>query len=463
MKKKKLIKQIISVFLLSAIIGINAYAEDNTGTSPEVIDGTKEEGTIEELVEQGKALPVQSNEIKGWVKGPETNGRAAIVMEAGTGAILYAKNVDEKEYPASITKLLTALLALENGNLEKQVTVSDNAVNCMLPGYAHVGLKPGNIISIKDALYATLIASANEAAYVVGEGVAADNNEDYNWFIEQMNEKCKEIGAENSHFVNTNGIPDTNHYVTARDMALISKELFKYPEFFEMSSAASYIIPATPNLEEINLWQKNKILIPGAEQYYEGAIGGKTGYTEEARSTLVTMARQGDMNLICVVLHTYGSNSYNDTKALFDYGFSNFKKYDIASFIKDKRIKSYIEEENTGYCVLPKSFDTDKLEYEIVQDKEDKGEGTISLFYKDNPVGTAKVELSDKFMQEQTPKSKIEVNEVSAGSETKARGVDVWILPIGCSILLLVLIIAFAVLVMKRNRKRRRRKRRSRR
>lgn len=460
MKIKKVIKRITSVFLLATLISTNAYATESTGSANEIIDGTKEEGTIEELVEKGKALKVQSNEWKDWVKGPETSGRSAIVMEAKTGAILYAKNIDEKEYPASITKLLTTVLAFEKGDLEKEVTVSDNAINCMLPGYAHVGLKPGNKINLKDALYATLIASANEAAYVVGESVAQENNEDYNWFIEQMNEKCQEIGALNSHFVNTNGIPDPNHYTTARDMALIARELYQYPEFFQMSTASSYIIPATPNLEEINLWQKNKILIPGAEQYYEWAIGGKTGYTEEARSTLVTMAKKDDLDLICVVLHTYGSNSYNDTKALFDYGFTNFKKYDIASFIKEKDLENYHLEKNLGFCVLPKSFDTKKLTYKITPNKLNNKEGTLNVYYGKNLVGSAKVETQGNVV---TDKAANNQGETKTNADLKEKGVNSFLLPIGALGLLFILVLAFLLLVIKRNRKSKRKKRRKRR
>lgn len=459
MKIKKIIKQIASVFLLVTIISTNAYATEPVNSASEIIDGTKEEGTIEELVEKGKALKIQSNELKGWVKGPETSGRAAIVMEAKTGAILYAKNIDEKEYPASITKLLTTVLAFEKGDLEQEVTVSDNAINCMLPGYAHVGLKPGNKIRLKDALYATLIASANESAYVVGESVAQENNEDYNWFIEQMNEKCQEIGALNSHFVNTNGIPDEKHYTTARDMALIARELYQYPEFFKMSTAPSYIIPATPNLEEINLWQKNKILIPGAQQYYEWAIGGKTGYTEEARSTLVTMARKDDLDLICVVLHTYGSNSYNDTKALFDYGFDNFKKYDMASVIKEKDLKNYQLKADSGYCVLPKSFDTKKLTYKITPDQLEDKEGTLKVYYEKNLVGSAKVETKAEVVANKAANNPVPVKTKEG---LKEKGAFSWMWPIGSCGVLAILVLAFLFLIIKRNRKRRRGKRRRR-
>ena len=156
-------------------------------------------------------MKIQSNQIKGWPKGPGTYGESGIVMDAGTGAILYAKNIDTHEYPASITKVLTALVALENGKMDDPVIFTKDCVSFIQPGDSSIGLKKGNKITLEQALYATLLASANEAAYAVGANVGKNAGHDYNWFVQQMNVRCKELGGNNSHFANTNGLHDPNH------------------------------------------------------------------------------------------------------------------------------------------------------------------------------------------------------------------------------------------------------------
>lgn len=176
----------------------------------------------EKALKEAYELPVQTNEIKNWPEGPGTYGDSAIVMDADSGAILYAKNIDKKEYPASITKVLTALLAFQYGNMEDTVTISDHALSCLGSGYASIGLKAGDKISMEQALYATLLASANEAACAVGETVAAEHDQDYDCSSDD-DTTCKNLGGTNSNFTNTNGVYDENHYTCARDMALIGK------------------------------------------------------------------------------------------------------------------------------------------------------------------------------------------------------------------------------------------------
>ena len=177
--------------------GVDAQeAGQETDQEEELTEKEKREQMLKEIYD----MPVQSNEIKGWPKGPGTYGDAAIVMDAGTGAILYAKNIDEHFYPASITKVLTALVALENGKFEDPVVVSEDCVSFLEPGDSSIGLKKGNEITLEQALYATLLASANEAAYAVGENVGKNAGHDYAWFLEQMNERCRELGGTNSNF-----------------------------------------------------------------------------------------------------------------------------------------------------------------------------------------------------------------------------------------------------------------------
>ena len=444
--KKKIERIVMIIVALNIFISpLKTYA----------IDGTTEAGTLEEMMAGATALPVQSDALKNWPKGPTTNGRSAIVMEAGTGAILYAKNIDDRQFPASITKLLTALIAFEKGDLSQKITVSDNAVGCLEGGYANIGLKPGEIITLKDAIYATLLASANEAAYVTGEGIAANEDEDYSWFIRQMNQKCQEIGAVNSHFVNTNGMPDSKHYTTARDMALITRELYQYPEFFNICQTPFYKIDAADPANEHAFSQSDKMLIPGLEQYYEGVTGGKTGYTEEARSTLVTTAQRNGMNLICVVLHTYGSNSYNDTKALLDYGFDNFEKVDASSLENGKEIRKVIPKEDSGYVILPSTVKPKDVTLEIHHEQVEKSEADVLYLYQDQPVGVAKVELERSYVSSLRPNKKITLQGVS--KEEKKNSPIKWIFSV-----VLVVLLGGIFIVGKRNIRRKRRRRRRR-
>ena len=326
-------------------------------------------------------MPVQSNEWTNWPKGPGTYGEAAIVMEVGTGAILYAKNVDEHEYPASITKVLTALIALENGQFSDNVTFSHDCVAFMKPGDSSVGLKEGNVISLEQALYATLLASANEAAYAVGENVGKNAGQDYNWFIEQMNQRCQELGGMNSHFANTNGLHDPEHYTCARDMALIGRELFNHPEFFTIVQTLNYVIPESETTEEHVFQQKHKMLIPGNTNYYECAIGGKTGYTSDALATLITMADNGSMQLVCVVLRTHGANIYPDTRNLFEYAFQNFHKVSIAENEKSEDIQEILTDRNDGYVVLPDGVEFEDLEMQMIADDTISAEDETTLEY----------------------------------------------------------------------------------
>ena len=277
MRGKKQTAAVVLAVILAVTAGMphsTVYAEpDSTGNAQSAdaaADDTRKEEkkeedmTPEELEKKAEEdaykMEIQSNSWKNWPQGPGTYGEAAVVMDAGTGSILYAKNIDGHEYPASITKVLTSLIALKYGSLSDQVTFSNDCISFMQPGDSSVGLKEGNVISLEQALYATLLASANEAAYAVAENVGKNAGHDYNWFIEQMNSRCKELGGENSNFANTNGLHDPNHYTCARDMALIGRELFKHSEFFQIVQTLNYTIPASETTEEHVFHQKHKML-----------------------------------------------------------------------------------------------------------------------------------------------------------------------------------------------------------
>lgn len=435
--------------------GVDAQeAGQETDQEEELTEKEKREQMLKEIYD----MPVQSNEIKGWPKGPGTYGDAAIVMDAGTGAILYAKNIDEHFYPASITKVLTALVALENGKFEDPVVVSEDCVSFLEPGDSSIGLKKGNEITLEQALYATLLASANEAAYAVGENVGKNAGHDYAWFLEQMNERCRELGGTNSNFANTNGLPDPDHYTCARDMALIGSEMFKYPEFFKIVQTMQYEIPASDTCQQHIFQQKHKMLNESSREYYKYAVGGKTGYTPDALNTLITMADKDGMQLVCVVLHTQSGHHYGDTRKLFDYGYKNFTKTPVEGNETSQDVGEILEEEGGGYVLLPKGVEFADLEMELVPDDANDGKATLNYTYEGTLVGKARAKLSDQYINEH--KAKIEKLDTGADDrDGQDRGMVEKIVLAGLCVVWVVLVILFVRTILKRKRRRKQHRR----
>lgn len=458
-------KRWISAFLVIAMslsLGVTAGA---TGTNENADGELTEEELYEMQLQEIYDMPVQSNKLENWPKGPGTYGEAAIVMEARTGAILYAKNIDEKHFPASITKVLTALVALENGEMSDPVKMSHDSVAFLQPGDSSIGLKEGNEINLEQALYATLLASANEAAYTVAENVGINAGYNYEWFINQMNVRCKELGGMNSSFKNANGLHDENHYTTARDMALIGCELFNYPEVFDIMQTRQYVIEETDTVEEHVFQQKHKMLLDGYQAYYKDAIGGKTGYTSDALSTLITMADNGEMELVCVVLRTYGRNIYPDTTALFEYGFNKFKKVPVTELETSEDVGDILTDQDGGYVVLPKNVEFADLKMELVPDDANNGEATLIYTYEDMPVGSARAKLSKKYIKKHSIQIEVE-DDGDKKSDDKA-GEEAGGLSQTAKIVLGVLVFVLIVLAglfvrttIIRNRRRRRRRQR---
>lgn len=259
---------------------------------------------------------------------PTIAAEAAILMDANTKTILYEKNAHETHYPASITKLMTALLAIENLSPQEQITFSRNAVYSIEPGSSHIGIKDGEILTVDQALHGLLLMSANEVANGLAEAVSGSLED----FAIRMTERAKELGALNTHFVNAHGLHDKNHYTTAYDMALIGSYLAQNEYFLSIMQDVSYEIPITNITNETRpLYQQHYMLNPNrnGKLYREDVIGGKTGYTDQARHTLVTMAKQGDTTLVAVILQSEKSTLYTDTAALLDYGFASYQTLDL--------------------------------------------------------------------------------------------------------------------------------------
>lgn len=259
-----------------------------------------------------------------WPKDPEVYSESAILMEATTGTILYEKNAEQTRYPASITKILTVLLALENGKMDDEIVFSEDSFR-KTEG-TRVGYDVGEIISLESCLYSVLLGSDNQCAYALAEHIGGT----YDHFIEMMNERVKEIGCVNTHFNNPHGLPDDDHYTCAYDMALITKEAMKNVTFRRFFSTKQYSVPAT-NKTDSRLINNHHAMVldQDANYHYDGITGGKNGYTSLALNTLVTTAAQNNMELICVVMKT-SSTHYSDTRNLLNYGFQNFSLINIS-------------------------------------------------------------------------------------------------------------------------------------
>lgn len=251
---------------------------------------------------------------------------SSILIDSTTGQILYEHNAYEKTYPASTTKLMTAILTLENCNLSDSVTINKDALNGIPKSYTTAALKAGESLTVEQLLHVLLIPSANDAANVLAYHIAGSIDN----FAIMMNSKAKEIGCQNTHFVNPSGIHDDEHYSTAYDMALIGKYANTFEKIREIATQTSYSLPNLPDGKERVFKTTNTLITPKNKYYYEYATGLKTGYTDKAKSCIVAKAKKDDIELICVVL---GGNKTEDLKSereldchtLFEYGFNNFK------------------------------------------------------------------------------------------------------------------------------------------
>ena len=358
-------------------------------------------------MEARKTLPVQTNEIPGWPQGPAVGAQSAILMDAQTGTILYAKGIDEKHYPASTTKIMTCLLAIENSDLDEVVTFSHEAVFSIEPGSSNIGMDEGEAITMNQALHGILILSANEVANAVGEHVAGDAQS----FVDMMNAKAQELGCTNTHFMNAHGLHDENHYTTARDLATIARAFFSHDILAKISGTTYCTFEATETQpDSFSLATKN-MLVEGKEYEYEWLVGSKTGFTSQSRQTLVSCAKKDGMELICVVFVEESPYQFTDTIALFDYGFENFQRVKISDHETGYTITNtgflesgsdifgnsqpFISLADDTYVIIPNSADFSDLTSTLVYDTSYSGAvAEVQYFYEDNYVGETYVKVS---------------------------------------------------------------------
>lgn len=362
---------------------------------------TAQENTAADTAAQEPAMPesyeweIQSNKIPGWPQGPKIIAETGIVMDLDSGEILYAKGIDEKRAPASITKIMTAMLAIEKVPLDTKITFT-NEVNNIEPGSTHIGIKPGETLTMEESLYGILLGSANEVSSGVAEYIGGTVQK----FVDMMNERAQELGCKNTHFVNANGLYDDNHYTTARDMALIAQAAFQNETFRNIVKTPYYIIPPT-NITAEERWINNhhQMLLDG-DQHYDGCLGGKTGYTVKAGNTLVTYAQRGSMRLVCVVLKGT-TEYYNDTRNLLDYGFNSFQKLQSSSETgtETDSLAAYLQEKGLlDTAIKEAAMDIPKEAAQDITIKAQVEDNMLNLdfYYGDTLMGSSSQEASQE-------------------------------------------------------------------
>ena len=252
--------------------------------------------------------------------------QAAVLMDADTGVVLYEKNMHDTMYPASITKIMTAMLAVQHLEPEQVLTVSQTAVNAVPRTSSHISLQAGERLTVQDALYAIGMESANDAANVLAEAVSGSLEA----FAAEMTRQAQALGAMNTHFANANGLPDSQHFTTAYDMALITAAALKQEGLATYFSTVNYTFPAT-NLSAARRFSNKDRLLPGGQYHYEGVLMAKTGWTTSAQGTFAAVVKQGDTTLVAITLKSpLLEDKYRDTHKLMDYGFTHYSAVKVS-------------------------------------------------------------------------------------------------------------------------------------
>lgn len=347
--------------------------------------------------------PADTDTVKDWTKGPQIEGESAILVDMLTGAVLYSKNADKAQYPASITKIMTALLGCENLDPSQKFAMTETAARSITESNSSsIYADTGEEFTIKQALMAVMLQSANEMTLAIAEL----SNGSAKKFVEQMNLKARQLGCTNTHFNNPNGLPDETHYTTASDMAKIARAAWFNPTFRKFASTQYFEIPPTNKFAETRYLLNHHKMMKNQTYAYDGVLGGKTGYTEAAGNTLVTYARNKNTYLVSVVLQSV-NGAYSDTKALLDYGFGNFSRTMDKSLpktisrqclpaekyiLKDYKNEVLFETRRNASVSLPAGVDVSALQktYSITKNPAGLPLLTVTYTYNDHVVGTAR-------------------------------------------------------------------------
>lgn len=384
---------------------------------------------------------------------PVVNAQATILVEPETSTIIYEKNSNERMYPASMTKILTALVTLDYFDYDALVTVG-NEINEVTLDSSKAGHKKGETLSVENLIRGLMIPSGNDSANVLAAAVAkkVENNNDLSYeecekiFTDLMNKKAEELGCKNSHFANAHGYHDDNHYTTAYDMSLITAEALKNDTIKKIAGEKSFSGDGAGNTLEENTnlitqeynWKSHNLLIADGEYHYEYATGLKTGFTDQAGDCVSATAEKDGTELIAVIMNSEDPNRWIDAKNLFDYGFNNFsintfqKKGDVVetvSLINNNRLNGdtldVIVKEDVSQYML--NSDIANIEKEIKYNdefiaKNKDGSEIVQLkapIEKDSEVGTVSYKLNGETIKESKLYASTEVQKSTIISSIK--------------------------------------------
>ena len=413
--KNKVIKRFKKAVctVLCAALALGAFSV-TTGGAPEIVRaaeyGYDEYGAP--IVTATPAPPAHtefydlapdSDSITEWPKGPKIEAESAILMELNTGAVLYSKNADKAQFPASITKIMTTLLACEHLDMNGKITMSQSAAYGISESQSSsIYADTGEEFTMEQAIMAVMLQSANEMTLALAEATSGSVKK----FVELMNLKARQLGCTNTHFNNPNGLPDEMHYTTARDMAKIAQAAWQNPTFRKFATTTYYEIPPTNKFAETRYLLNHHKMMKGGAYAYNGVQGGKTGYTEAAGNTLVTYAKRGKLQLVSVVLKSV-NGAYSDTAALLDYGFNNFTRTAVKTdpaeiatkalpaekyLLKDYANHVIFKRTQTPSVTLPNGIGVDRLTPVRRLKKNPAGLPLLDITYNFNgyQVGTAR-------------------------------------------------------------------------
>lgn len=396
---------------------------------------------------------------------PETEAQNVLLMSVETGAVIYEKAADERIHPASTTKIMTMVIALENcKDLQAEVTASEHFDDDLVVGSSGITVKEGEVFTVENLLYAVAIASANDAANVLAEYVGGSPE----GFVQKMNEKAKQLGMTNTRFVNAHGLTADGHYTSARDMGILMKYALGLDLFRTLMSTYARAIPATNKTERRVISTTNSMISSVSSNYYKYACGGKTGTTTPAGYNLVSWASKNDREYICVAMHAdketnYSNPIFADSKALYEWAFNNFATRQIVNTSDPQREipvelsaeKDYVvvtAKEDLS-AVLRKDVELEDLTYTLEVPDE-----VLAPVHKGDVIGRITVSQDDIVLG---------TTELVAGEEISRSTVlyylycirrfvgNVWVQIAGG--ILLVLIIIYIIVMIRRNRARRRR------
>ncbi len=362
-------------------------------------------------MEARKELPVATNEIENWPVGPKIGAYSAIVMEVDTGSILYAKNIHKQSQPASTTKLMTTLLAIEKegANLNDVITFSYQATNTLPWDASVMGVSMGEQMTLEDCLYSVLVVSANDVSIALSEYVSGSEDK----FVELMNERASELGCINTKFSDSHGYALSEHYTSAYDLALIAREFFKNELLSKISGTSSYRWTSLDESQKEYTRNSTNYFLTGRYDC-DGIIGSKTGFTDDARACLVTCAERNGMRLICVVMMEETPYQYLDTNTLFEYAFNNFEKVSVSDYNTKFNVTGdsffhsgsslfgnqigYIALDKNATLVLPKTIKLDDCDSKVSLFESSVGNvlGTVSFSYNNVSLGTSNIVFTEK-------------------------------------------------------------------